>query len=106
MAEALLRHRLESVDPTVTVSSAGIYPGGMPATGHGVATMAERGLDLESHRSLQVTSELLQSADLVIGMAREHVREVAVVEPAAVDRAFTLKELVRMAEAARWTRST
>ncbi|HEY9556191.1 MAG TPA: hypothetical protein VIR58_05620, partial [Acidimicrobiales bacterium] len=34
-------------------------------------------------------------ADLVVGMAREHVREVAVLDPGALARTFTLKELVR-----------
>lgn len=100
MAEVLLRHRVEQVDGTVTVTSAGLYEGGHPATQHGVATMADRGLDLTRHRSRQLRRELLQAADLVIGMSREHVREVAVVEPTAVDRSFTLKELVRLGELA------
>jgi protein-tyrosine phosphatase len=99
MAEVLLRHRLGQVDRTVTVSSAGLYEGGRPATDHGIATMAARGLDLGAHRSRQATSELLRRADVVIAMAREHVREVAVLEPAAIDRSFTLKELVRLAQA-------
>lgn len=98
MAEALLRRRLEQVDPGVTVSSAGLYPGGRPATAHGVATMADRGLDIEPHRSRTITRELLGGADLIIGMAREHVREAVVMDPDVADRAFTLKELVRAAE--------
>lgn len=99
MAEALLRGRLAQVDPTVAVSSAGLYPGGHPATQHAIATMADRGLDLAPHRSRQVGPDLVQGADLVLGMAREHVREVAVLEPDSVDRTFSLKELVRLAEA-------
>jgi protein-tyrosine-phosphatase len=42
---------------------------------------------------------MLRAADLVIGMAREHVREVAVLEPEAGAHTFTLKELVQAAEA-------
>jgi len=100
MAEVLLRHRLEDVDDTVTVTSAGLYESGRPATPHGVAAMRDRGLDLVPHRSRKVGSEMLQAADLIIGMSREHVREVAVVEPSAVDRSFTLKDLVRLGEQA------
>jgi len=37
-------------------------------------------------------------ADLVLGMAREHVREAVVLEPAALERSFTLKDLVRRGE--------
>lgn len=97
MAEVLLRRRLEQAGVSATVSSAGLHPGGRPATTHGVAAMASRGLDLASHRSRQLAAELVQGTDLIIGMAREHVREVAVVDPLAIDRSFTLKELVRVA---------
>lgn len=97
MAEALLRHRLEAVGVDAVVSSAGLYPGGRPATPHGVATMADRGLDLSGHRSRQIDAPRLLAADLVIGMTREHVREAAVLQPDVLSRAFTLKELVRTA---------
>lgn len=100
MAEVLLRRHLEEAGASATVSSAGLYPGGRPATGHGVATMAARGLDLTGHESRKLTRDLVAAADLVVGMAREHVREVAVLDGAALRRAFTLKELVRAGEVA------
>ncbi|HEU5418307.1 MAG TPA: hypothetical protein VFV41_11515, partial [Streptosporangiaceae bacterium] len=34
-------------------------------------------------------------ADLIVAMAREHLRHAAVTDPAAWPRAFTLRELVR-----------
>jgi protein-tyrosine-phosphatase len=37
-------------------------------------------------------------ADLILGMARLHVREAVVLRPDAWPRAFTLKELVRRGE--------
>ncbi len=95
MAEVLLRHHLDEAGIDARVSSAGLYAGGAPATSHGVATMGERGLDLSAHRSRQVDRSLVASADLIVGMSREHVREVALLDPQAVARAFTLKELVR-----------
>ncbi len=99
MAEVLLRRRLAAAGVDARVSSAGLYEGGQPATDHGVTTMAERGLDLTAHRSRQVDDTMLAHADLVIGMAREHVREAAVLAPDALARTFTLKELVRLAGA-------
>lgn len=99
MAEVLLRHRLGDAGAEVRVSSAGLHPGGRPATAHGQAAMADRDLDLSTHRSRQVDRTLIDGADLVIGMAREHVREVAVLDSDALARAFTLKELVRAATA-------
>ena len=98
MAEALLRRRLADRGVDVTVSSAGVHEGGARATDHGIAVMAERGLDLAGHVSRQVTLEMVTRADLVIGMAREHVREASVLHRGALTKTFTLKELVRLAE--------
>lgn len=98
MAEAILRDRLEEAGVEGAVSSAGLLPGGRPATRHGVEVMAARGLDTSRHVSRQLAAALVARADLVVGMAREHVREVAVVDPEALARTFTLKELVRLGE--------
>lgn len=94
-----MRHHLSVAGADVHVSSAGLMAGGRPATSHGQAAMAARGLDLSRHESRQLGRELVAQADLVIGMAREHVREVAVLDAAALARSFTLKELVRAATA-------
>ncbi len=99
MAEALLRHHLAGAGIEARVSSAGLYEGGAPATGHGIAAMAARGHNLAGHRSRRMDVVMLQRADLIIGMAREHVREAAVLEAGLLAKAFTLKELVRGAEA-------
>jgi protein-tyrosine phosphatase len=99
MAEVLLRHHLAAAGVEATVSSAGLYEGGRPATAYGVDAMASRGLDLSAHRSRHVDAEMIASADLVIGMAREHVREAAVLCHDALAKTFTLKELARGAEA-------
>jgi protein-tyrosine phosphatase len=96
MAEVLLRRHLSDAGVDASVSSAGLYEGGVPATAYGVEAMAERGLDLREHRSRQFDREMLDQADLIIGMAREHVREAAVLNPDTLARAFTLKELVRL----------
>ncbi|MBI2709336.1 MAG: ribose 5-phosphate isomerase B [Actinobacteria bacterium] len=98
MAEVLLRDRFERLGVDATVSSAGTVSEGRPASGGAVEAMRERGLDLSGHRSRLLTPELVQSADLVVGMAREHVREATVACPGRFGRIFTLKELVRLGE--------
>ena len=100
MAEVLLRHHLERAGVAATVSSAGLWEGGAPATDHGVATMAERGLDLSGHTSRRLTDEMLRQADLVIAMTRLHAREAAVLHPDTLRKTFTLKELARLAAVA------
>jgi protein-tyrosine phosphatase len=100
MAEALLRHRLGALGVEASVTSAGRLQDGLPANEHGVDVLRGRGLDMSSHRSRAATREILSSADLILGMAREHVREAVVAEPALWPRTFTLRELVRRGEAA------
>src|SRR5689334_22069461 len=93
MAAALLGRRLVEAGIAAVVTSAGLLFDGKPATDHGLAVMADRGLDTSGHRSRKLRPDLLAGADLVIGMARSHVREaVALAGPDLLRRAFTLKE--------------
>ncbi len=94
MGEVLLRaHR-----PTLEVQSAGRLPGGVAASPPAVQVLAERGLDLSKHLSHTVTPELVVASDLILGMAREHVRDAVLLRPEVRDRAFALKDLVRRGE--------
>ena len=95
VAEALLRHRLAKAGVEATVRSAGLLDSGIRASAHGVDVLAGRGIDLSAHRSQTMTADLLTSADLIVAMAREHVREAVVTVPAVFPRTFTLRELVR-----------
>lgn len=98
MGEALLRDRLAKRRIAATVRSAGLVSEGVPASPNAVKVMAKRGVDLTAHRSRLLTVDDLRRADVVIGMAREHLREAVVLEPATLTRAVTLHELVRRAE--------
>jgi protein-tyrosine phosphatase len=80
---------------SVSVRSAGLLPGGYASPPEVVTALAEMGIDLSRHRSAQVSPELVAAADIVLGMARRHAREVVLLDPAAWPRTFTLKELVR-----------
>ena len=57
--------------------------------------LARLGLEAARHRSLQLTAADLRGADLVVAMAREHVRYVRRRHPEVADRTATLKRLVR-----------
>ena len=98
MAAALLGRRLDDACLKATVSSAGLLFDGKPVTDHGLAVMADRGLDTSGHRSRKLRPDIVTEADLVIGMARSHVREAVALAPDAWGRAFTLKEIVRRGE--------
>lgn len=98
MAEALARRLLAGRE--IRVRSAGILGPGRTATPETVEALARRGLDASSHRSRLLGDALEPLPDLMVGMAREHVRDVADLRPDLLPRTFTLKELVRRADAA------
>lgn len=100
MAEGLLRRLFALAGVGASVGSAGLLPGGAPATPDAVATMAARRVDLRHHVSRTVDAEMARSTPLIIGMTRYHVREVCASYGAPMDRTFTLKELVRRGEQA------
>jgi protein-tyrosine phosphatase len=103
VAERLLTQRLDSrVDPDGepwVVTSAGTADVVARLDPNTVTVATEAGLDLADHRPRVLTAEVLATdgADLVLGMAREHVRQVVALDPTAWPRTFTLKELVRRA---------
>ena len=100
MGEALLADRLRKRGVDATISSAGLVLHGKPASAHAVSVLADRGIDHSRHRSRVMDTGILEAADLVIAMTREHLREAVVLNPSTFDRTFTLKELVRRGEAA------
>jgi protein-tyrosine phosphatase len=95
LAQALLTARLGVAAPAVTVRSAGLLASGQPPPAEVIAILAELGCAVPGHRSRLVSASDLAQADLVLGMAREHVRHAVVLFPDAWPRTFTLRELLR-----------
>ena len=100
MAEAFLRQRSAGWAEPVEARSAGFLAEGMAPPREAVQVMAAYGIDTSAHRSRVCSEADLAGADLVVAMARSHVREAVVLSPAAWSRTFTLKELVRRGSAA------
>jgi protein-tyrosine phosphatase len=95
MAEGILRARAAAAALDVHIHSAGILHGGAPATDNAIAVCAERGIDITGHVSRRIEPSMVEAADLIIAMTREHLREAVVASPEAFSRTFTLRELVR-----------
>jgi protein-tyrosine-phosphatase len=98
MAEALLARRLGEAGVDAHVHSAGLLYDGESPPPDGIEVMASRGIDTSGHVSRRMTQEMLRDADLVVGMAKEHVREAVLLAPETWPKAFTIKELVRRGE--------
>lgn len=68
---------------------------GQPVSWRTRDALAKHGLEARSHRGRQLHAGHLEEADLVIGLAVEHVEWVRREHPAAAHKTVTLKRLVR-----------
>src|SRR2546430_8645185 len=96
MAAAILQQRLAERGVDARVTSAGTMPWSSGATGPAVEVMREHGLDISGHENRQVTRELVEEADLVLGMTRDHVSIAITRSPSARGRTFLVGELARL----------
>ncbi len=91
MAEAELAARLRRRGVAAVVESAGIAPTvGWPAHPTAQELMRERGLDLSSHRSRQLTAEIARAFELILVMEQRHIQDVASIFPGARGRVHRL----------------
>jgi protein-tyrosine phosphatase len=96
MAAAILERRLAERGVDARVTSAGTRPWNAGATDHSVTVMRERGLDIAAHENCQLTRDLVDQADLVLGMTRDHVSFAVGRSPEAACRTFLVGELARL----------
>src|SRR5688572_15909553 len=98
MAEAFMRRFTEGLP--VETTSAGVLdlePG--PALPEALQACGRIGLDLSAHRSRPLRTVPLQDIDLVIGFELQHIASAVVEAGAAHEKAFLLKELLRLLDA-------
>lgn len=89
--------RLDGVAPghALDVGSAGVAATGTPVPVEVDEVARGLGVDLTGHVGRQLDPEEVAAASLVLGMTREHVREVSLAVPGVFPKTFTLRELVR-----------
>jgi protein-tyrosine phosphatase len=93
-AERLLRQRLGT---TVTVESAGTFGLlGEPIAAPMAELLIESGVTIDGFAARRLSPGLIQQADLVLAVTREHRSLVVEAWPKAVRRAFTLREFARL----------
>jgi protein-tyrosine phosphatase len=82
--------------PDVTVRTAGtLVVEGLPPSARTRAAFESVGLDVTGHRSRQARASDLAGAELVVGLAPEHVHWVRRQHPDAAARTATLRRLCR-----------
>ncbi|WP_456818688.1 arsenate reductase/protein-tyrosine-phosphatase family protein [Cellulomonas sp. URHB0016] len=86
-----------SLAPAIEVASAGTAAMvGAPMTPEMAALVGSAGLDPDGFQARQLSSAMVQRADIVVALTRDHRSAVVELHPAAVRRAFTLRELARL----------
>lgn len=70
---------------------------GQPPPAHMLSVLLGKGIDASGHRSRTLLPELVDGADLLLTMERQHLRAAAVLAPDAFAKTFTLKEFLRRA---------
>ena len=98
LAAQLLHVKLKDL-PFITVESAGTRAlEGQPMPIETQQVARELGVaDPEQHRARQLTEQMLDDADLVLAMTREHRRLIVELNPRAARRTLTIRELARYA---------
>lgn len=95
MAEVMLRERLRTLtgrEDAVGVVSAGLAAfQGDRASNQAVEVMGRRGLDLTGHASQPISEQILQLADVVLTMTRNHRDAILSKYPEAAARVHTLR---------------
>lgn len=83
-------------EPRLTVVTAGTFSvDGQPISWRTREALSRVGLEARHHRSKQITRDHVESADLVIGLAPEHVQWIRREHPDVAPRTATLRRLVR-----------
>jgi protein-tyrosine-phosphatase len=97
MAVAFLRDHLDFRG--VSVASGGFARANASSPEDTIEAMKEYRFDLSHHRSVNVTTAAIESADLVLCMEFDHGRKLSAMAPSMIDRIYTLPEFVDRAEA-------
>lgn len=97
MAEGFLRWEAARRGLDIETRSTGTHAWhGRAATIDGRRVMTEFGVPIDDHRTLELDNALVEWADLIIGMSREHARDTVRAFPQAERKTYTLKGLLEM----------
>lgn len=92
MAEALLRKRIETRYPDVSIKSAGIAAlvGSPPAQFAQEIMIEKASIDIREHRARQLSKELLHNTELVLVMEQSHQKQIEITYPSIHGRVHRL----------------
>lgn len=95
MAMGLWQAKVQGQADAWLVNSAGVWAlvGSAPAK-YSVQLLRERGIDISTHRSIQITSEMTAQYQLTLVMEKNHKEALQAAFPAFASRIYMLSEMV------------
>jgi protein arginine phosphatase len=97
MAEGFLRWEAQRRGLDIDVRSTGTHAWtGRAATIEGRKVMNEHGVSIDDFRTIELDRSLVDWADVIFGMSREHVRETLRAYPDVARKTFTLKGFLEL----------
>lgn len=94
MAEGIFKHLLKNKNiDNINISSAGINAyEGEKANEKAVSVLKSQGIDITSHKSRQLTDNIIEASDLILTMTYNHKMAILKYAPKASKKVFTLRE--------------
>ncbi len=94
MGEIMFKEMIKEIkDMDIKVVSAGTWAlEGHRASQNAIKVMEERNIDLSKHRSTPLTESLVNEADLILTMTKNHKNQILSQVPKAHEKVYTLKE--------------
>ena len=95
MAMGLLSARVAPEASEWRIASAGIYaPAGYPAAQNTLTVLKQRGIDLDQHRSSQITQDMVKAYQLVLTMERGQKEALQIAFPEEAHKVYLLTEMI------------
>ncbi len=92
MAEGLFRHAAQG-RKGLTAGSAGLSAAdGQPASENAAVALGRVGIDIASHRSRRLTREMVDGADALYVMTRDHLESIARIFPGAMGKTRLIRD--------------
>lgn len=95
MAAELLKKILKDKADNFVIKSAGTFAlEGMSASSEAQRIMLKEGVDISSHRSMRLTKEMIEEADLILVMEEGHCNVILNLFPEAERKTYLLKSFM------------